>query len=96
MQMTKTPVTTDAFRGLVQRNKDAGRLAGRPVKAQQRKVVVSGMHLYPAELERAKRVAEVKERSASSYMRLSFLKQLAADEEALGIGEQQIAASEPL
>ena len=92
----KQPPAVGAFRDLVKINQAAGRLAGRPAKAQPRKVVVSGMHLYPDELERAKRVAERKDRSASSYMRLSLLKVLAEDEAALGIAEQQKAASEPL
>ncbi|QIL78486.1 hypothetical protein G7047_13455 [Diaphorobacter sp. HDW4A] len=96
MQAINQPISRDAFRGLVQRNKTAGRLAGRPAKPERDKVVASGMHLYPVDLERAKRVAEIKDRSVSYYMRVSFLKQLAKDEEELGIAEQQKAAAEPL
>ena len=73
-----------AFRDLVKINERAGRLAGRPAKSSD-KMVVSGMHLMPADLARAKRVALIKDRPVSYYMRVSFLKVLAEDEAELGI-----------
>lgn len=71
----------DAFRGLVQRNRAAGRLEGRQGRPRSgRQMVPAGLNLHPEDLERAQRMAEHCKRARSDYMRLALLKQLAADE----------------
>jgi len=68
MQTINTPITKDAFRGLVQRNQAAGRLSDKPQKARRTQLVQSGMRLMPQLIEEIREYAALEGRAGSNLM----------------------------
>ncbi len=76
--MMQAATTPSSFQALVQASRARGRLAEPVAPEPKPKMVQTGMRLHPEEMDQARELAALEERSAASFIRRVYLRGLAA------------------